>query len=484
MTPEQLKASILQYAIQGKLVEQRPEEGTAEELYQKIQEEKQRLIKEKKIKKEKPLAEILEDEVPFEIPENWKICRLGECIDLLSGQDLSSDRYNDTDEGIVYLTGASNINDDGSIIVNRWTTSPTSVAHKGNLLLTCKGTVGKTSILGISEAHIARQIMAITEILVDINYIRYFIIFSVSDLQNRAKSMIPGIDRDTVRSLVFPLPPVLEQKRIVSRIEELLPYVDRYAKAYETLEKFNAKFPEEMKKSILQYAIQGKLVEQRPEEGTAEELYHQIQEEKQKLIKEGKIKKEKPLGDINEEEIPFDIPGSWKWARVGSLFDHNTGKAMNSSAKKTDRPGSIRKFITTSNVYWNTLDFTNVKEMFFSDDELERCTVKKGDLLMCEGGAYFGRTAIWNFDYDICFQNHVHRLRKYKELDLKFFYYVFYFYRNTNMMKSKGTAMPGLSSVVLHEMVVPLPPLEEQHRIVTKIEELLPYCERLINRLD
>ena len=236
--------------------------------------------------------------------------------------------------------------------------------------------------------------------------------------------------------------------------------------------------PEQLKASILQYAIQGKLVEQRPEEGTGEELYQQIQAEKQRLIQEKKIKKEKPLAEISEDEVPFDIPESWKWVRVGEIFAHNTGKAMNSSAKKVDKPGRIKRFITTSNLYWNSFDFSSVKEMFFSDDELERCTVTKGDLLMCEGGAYYGRTAIWNYDYDICFQNHVHRLRPYKAIELRFFYNLFYFYKSMNMMNAKGTAMPGLSSQTLHQMVVPLPSLAEQKRIVAKIEELLPLVDR------
>ena len=236
--------------------------------------------------------------------------------------------------------------------------------------------------------------------------------------------------------------------------------------------------PQELKNSILQLAIQGKLVEQRPEEGTAQELYAQIQAEKQRLIREGKLKKEKPLPEITEDEKPFEIPEGWMWVRVGDIFAHNTGKAMNGSAKKIDKAGSIRKFITTSNVYWNSFDLSTVKEMFFSDDELERCTVSKGDLLMCEGGAYYGRTAIWTYDYDICFQNHVHRLRPYGIQELLFFYHLFYFYKTNNMMKAKGTAMPGLSSQSLHQMSVPLPPLAEQKRIVAKIEELLPLVDR------
>ena len=152
---------------------------------------------------------------------------------------------------------------------------------------------------------------------------------------------------------------------------------------------------------------------------------------------------------------------------------------MNSSAKFSHKVGAIRKFITTSNLYWGSFDFANVKEMFFSEEELPRCTVTKNDILVCEGGAYYGRTAIWNYDYDMCFQNHIHRLRSYVKVEEKYFYYVFRLYRETGMMKSQGTAMPGLSSKVLHELTIPLPPLAEQKRIVAKLEELLPLCERL-----
>lgn len=290
---------------------------------------------------------------------------------------------------------------------------------------------------------------------------------------------VPKLNQENMNSIMIPVPPLAEQKRIVAKIEEMLPYLDRYEKAWNRLEDFNRRFPADMQKSILQMAIQGKLVEQRPEEGTGEELYRQIQAEKQALIKAGKIKNEKPLPEIAEDEVPFEIPEGWKWVRVGEIFAHNTGKAMNSSAKQTDKKGSVRKFITTSNLYWNTFDLSSVKEMFFSDDELARCTATKNDLLMCEGGAYFGRTAIWSYDYDVCFQNHIHRLRPYCEVCQKFYYYIFFFYKNMNMMKAKGTAMPGLSSVVLHEMVVPLPPLAEQKRIVARLEEILPLCKRL-----
>lgn len=233
----------------------------------------------------------------------------------------------------------------------------------------------------------------------------------------------------------------------------------------------------DLKNALLQEAVQGKLVPQIASEGNAKDLLEEIRKEKAKLIEEKKLKKEKPLPEITEDEIPFDIPENWCWCRVGDIFQHNTGKAMNSSAKEINKTGSIRKFITTSNLYWNEFDFTNVKEMFFSDEELPRCTVTKGDILINEGGAYFGRTAIWNYDYDICFQNHVHRLRPFIEIERLYFYYIFYLYRNTNRLQSKGTAMPGLSSEVLHSTIIPLPPLAEQKRIVAAIEKFMPLIE-------
>ena len=485
MTPEQLKASILQYAIQGKLVEQRPEEGTGEDLYQQIQAEMQRLIKEKKIKKEKTLAEITEGEIPFDIPDSWKWVKLGDCTgyaqtkEKVSPKDITGDMWSLDLEDIQKDTGAILVKTKAS---ERKISGDKVKFHKGQVLYSKLRPYLKKILVAPDDGICTPELVPFDTYLIDANYIAYVlrsphIDFVINSVTYGVK--MPRVGTDTMTNLLIPLPPLAEQKRIVAKIEELLPYVDRYATAYEKLEQLNAKFPEDMKKSILQYAIQGKLVEQRPEEGTGEELYQQIQTEKQRLIKEKKIKKEKPLPEIAEDEIPFEIPDSWRWCYVGDLFNHNTGKAMNSSAKKTDKPGAIRPFITTSNVYWNSFDFSVVKEMFFSDDEVERCTVTKGDILMCEGGAYFGRTAIWNYDCDICFQNHVHRLRPYQEIDLMFFYHIFFFYKSMNMMKAKGTAMPGLSSITLHQMIIPLPPLAEQKRIVAKLEEILPLCERL-----
>ena len=218
--PGDMRKSILQYAIQGKLVPQRPEEGTAEELYQQIQKEKKKLIAAGKLKKEKPLPPISEEEIPFDIPDSWKWVRLGEVMALKSGQDLQPAQYNPKHAGIPYITGASNITDEGKIILNRWTEAPKTIAEQGDILLSCKGTIGKMAILSEKQVHIARQIMAIRCIGVLPDYLMLFVETQIAQLKEKAKSFIPGIERDTLRNLVMPLPPSKEQMRIAEAVRK------------------------------------------------------------------------------------------------------------------------------------------------------------------------------------------------------------------------------------------------------------------------
>ena len=242
----------------------------------------------------------------------------------------------------------------------------------------------------------------------------------------------------------------------------------------------------QLPKSILQEAIQGKLVPQIAEEGTSQELLEQIRAEKQKLVKEGKLKKSALndsvifRGDDNkyweklgqaiknvDEEIPFDVPDRWKWCRLGTLFSHCTGKALNAANQK----GTLMTYITTSNLYWNRFELNNLKQMRFTDEEIEKCTAITGDLLVCEGGD-IGRAAIWNYQYDIRIQNYIHKLRAYIPLCTKFFFWIFYFYKSAGLIGGKGIGIQGLSSKALDHILIPLPPLEEQYRIVAKIEEV------------
>ena len=483
MTPQKLKSSILQLAIQGKLVEQRPEEGTGEELYQQIQAEKKRLIQEGKIKKEKPLPEIAEDEVPFEIPESWAWVRLNSVISLLSGSDLTPDKYNVIEKGIPYITGASNI-EGNQLIINRWTEYPNNIARKGDLLLTCKGTVGKTIILVETEVHIARQIMALSAVMIDTVYLKYFIEGQVETLKSKAKSMIPGIERDNVLKLLMPLPPLAEQKRIVAKIEELLSYLDRYEKAWNRLEEFNRRFPADMQKSILQMAIQGKLVEQRPEEGTGEELYRQIQAEKQALIKAGKIKKEKPLPEIAEDEVPFEIPSNWTWVRFGDLGCYKKGPFGSALTKSMFVPkgnGAVKVYEQKNAIQKNTTlgDYYITREYF--ETKMKGFEVFSGDIIVSCAGT-IGETYVMpeQFEQGIINQA-LMRMKLFQPIHIPYFLVFFDFVlKRDARSNSKGSAIKNIPPFeVLKNYLVPLPPLAEQKRIVARLEEILPLCERL-----
>ena len=217
-----LKNKLIDSAIQGKLTEQLPEDGTAEELYQQIQREKQELVRAGKIKKDKPLPEITEEEIPFDIPNNWKMCRLGSVIALVSGTDYKPEEYNDENRGTPYITGASNLLPDG-VLINRWTETPRCIANTGDVLLVCKGSgYGKVAMCDVEEAHIARQIMAVKKTdLLNMRYILYFLTANFAYLKGKGQGLIPGVDRNSVLSMIFPLPPLKEQNRIVDKLDEL-----------------------------------------------------------------------------------------------------------------------------------------------------------------------------------------------------------------------------------------------------------------------
>ncbi|WP_342992423.1 restriction endonuclease subunit S [Bacteroides uniformis] len=251
----------------------------------------------------------------------------------------------------------------------------------------------------------------------------------------------------------------------------------------------------QLRNSILQWAIQGKLVPQDPNEEPASVLLERIRAEKAKLVKEKKIKKDKNesiiyRGDDNsyyekflatgevkciDEEIPFEIPKGWEWTRIGNIFNHTSGKQQSSSNKNGGTP---QKFITTSNLYWGYFVLDNVKIMNFTEEEINNCSATKGDLLVCEGGAGYGRSAIWNYDYDICLQNHVHRLRPCVNGICEYVYHFIYLLKESNNLSSVGTAMPGLSANRLKGLLLPFPPLPEQNKIVAKLGELLPQVEK------
>lgn len=489
MTPQELKNSILQLAIQGKLVEQRPEEGTAEELFARIQEEKRRLIKEGKIKREKPLPEITEDEKPFEIPESWMWVRLGEIFQHNTGKALNS--TNRSGVSLKYITTSN-------LYWNRFELSNLKemfftdtelekcTVQKGDLLVCEGGDIGRAAIWQSDnniriQNHIHRLRSYIT-VCTEFFYYLFYLYKHAGWIGGKGIG-IQGLSSKAIHILVFPLPPLAEQKRIVAKIEELLPYIDRYEQAWSKLEQFNSRFPEDMKKSLLQYAIQGKLVEQRSEEGTGEELLAQIQAEKQRLIKAGKIKKEKPLPEITDDEKPFEIPESWKWVH---LLDIIQGKPANGfSPKGVSYPTEIRNLTLTATTS-GTFKDDAFKYVDISEEAASKYWLKNNDLLVQRSNSreLVGTSCIYTgTDNAYIYPDLMMRMHVLSKVDIRYIDYVLKspMTRNYYMASASGTSesMPKINQKTVSFTLVPLPPLAEQKRIVEKLEQLLPVCERL-----
>ena len=312
-------------------------------------------------------------------------------------------------------------------------------------------------------------------------YFKWYVrspLYNKQIIDQQAGAAIKHYGPTHLKKMTIPIAPVEEQKRIVAKIEELLPLIDRYEKAWSRLEDFNKRFPDDMQKSILQMAIQGKLVEQRPEEGTAEDLYKQIQSEKQSLIKAGKIKKEKPLPPITDDEIPFEIPSSWKWVRLPEIGELNRGKSQYRprNAPELYTNGKY-PFIQTGDVAQNDYHISQWDTMYNEKGLAQSRLWPKGTLCLTIA-ANIGDVAI--LDFDACFPDSVVGFNAYFPINSNLFImYGLMCYKNYLDKLSRSTAQKNINLEILSKVAFPLPPLAEQKRIVAKIEELLPLCERL-----
>jgi len=372
-----------------------------------------------------------------------------ELVTLLSGRDLESNDCNSNREGIPYLIGASNIVD-GKINITRWTTKPLVISKRGDILISCKGTIGEVVTNVIGEIHIARQFMAIqTSPMVYADYIEQYIKSIVNNIKRNARGVIPGISREDILHREIALPPLEEQKRIVIEVEKWLDFIADIEAEKDELESHIKK----TKSKILDLAISGKLVPRDPDDEPAIELLKRINPDFE------------PCDNSHYENIEFDIPQNWVWATIGDIFEHNTGKALNASNPN----GTMLDYITTSNLYWDRFELSIIKQMPFTESEIERCIVRKGDLLICEGGDV-GRAAIWDYDYNIMIQNHIHRLRGKVDICTRYFFYLFMHYKLHNLIGGKGVAIQGLSSRDLHNLIIPVPSLKEQYDIASSID--------------
>ncbi len=480
-----IKNKILGHALHGQLTDHLPEDGTADELYQTILLEKNEILKSRGGKKDKDIKPI-DDNVPFNLPQQWKWIRLGDIGLFRKGpfgsaltKSIFVSKSHDTIKVYEQQNAIKKDCSKGNYYITRKYFDDKMKGFEvcaGDIIVSCAGTIGETYIIpdGIEQGIINQALMRI--ILVNSVDKHFFLYYFDAYLKKSANDQSNGstINNippfDILKNWYFPLPPLAEQKRIVERIDAVFPILD-------TIDVLQTRYANDLtvlKNKLIDAAIQGKLTEQRPEDGTAEELYQQIQAEKQALINVGKLKDEKPLPEISSEKVPFPIPDRWRWVYLGELFQHNTGKALNAS----NTHGQMLEYITTSNLYWDRFELNNLKSMPFEDSEIEKCTIKKGDLLICEGGD-IGRSAIWPFDFEMRIQNHIHKLRKFSTtICTKFYYYLLWHYKQTGKINGIGIGLQGFSSRRVHSLIVPLPPFAEQKRIVAKLDEALKIIEQ------
>lgn len=486
MKAQDLKNSILQLAIQGKLVEQKVEEGTAKELLEKIAAEKKQLIQEGKIKKQKALPAIKEDEIPFDIPDSWEWVRLGELCNYGKCNSIPATKIPKE----AWLLDLEDIEKDTGRILNKKrmkdvkSNSSKHIFNTGNVLYSKLRPYLNKVVIADEDGYSTSEILPLDFGMNIFDRYAQIVLMSPYFINYTVKCSygvkMPRLGTTDGQLAVFPLPPLEEQKRIVAKIEELMPYVEKYDVAYSEVVELNKKFPEDMQKSILQYAIQGKLVAQRKEDGTAEELYQQIQEEKKKLIEEGTIKKTKALPEVKEDEIPFDIPESWKWVRLGNLLNKLTdGTHSTPKYTVTGVP-----FISVKDVSGGKMDFSNTK--FISQEEhdslYKRCNPERDDILLTKVGttgipvigdsdqefSLFVSVALLKFNTDLIFNKYFMYAIKAPVVQIQA-------RENTRGVGNKNWVMRDIANTIL-----PLPPLNEQKRIVDELEKLLPYTKQLV----
>lgn len=480
MTPQELKNSILQLAIQGKLVPQRPEEGNAEELKQMLLEEKKKLILLGKLsKKGKTKPFLTQEELnDFDLPKSWEWVQLSDVSIIQEGAGIRKWQYRDKGIQILCVTNILEDKIDLSkkelfISNEEYLEKYTHLKlNKGDIVTSCSGgSWGKIALFEsdkILMLNTSTLRMRFFSDLADNKYLYYVCKskFFKNQLEKQLSGMQPNFGYAHYSRIMLPLPPFAEQKRIVAKIEELLPYVDRYEAAYNKLQQLNKRFPDDLQKSVLQLAIQGRLVPQRPEKDNAEDLYKQIQSEKQKLIKEGKIKKEKPLPPITDDEKPFEIPDSWKWVRLGEIVYLNSGNQYKETAN-----GHFYIKVADMNIDDNKIEIvTSSRKANIPENEL----IQTNSIIFPKrGGAISTNKKRLVLKFPIAIDSNIMAmsiiLPEIMPYIIKWFFYI-------DLGKlSSGTSVPQINNKDIYPLIVPLPPLAEQKRIVAKIEELLRY---------
>ena len=495
MKAETLKKSILQYAMQGKLVEQDPNDEPASVLLERIKTEKEQLIKDGKIKKEKTLPPITEDKIPYELPKGWEWVRLGNLSIINGGYAFKSNEYKNIGVRVIRISDfdGSGLKKDKIVYYTEDKKYDDFVLENNDILLAMTGgTVGKSYyVQNLQEKMYVNQRVADIKISKQVNskYINYLILSPLTQDKVAAckNSTNDNISMQDIKEFYVPLSPHAEQQRIVEKLEQILPLIDEYGKNEEKLSELNKTLPDKIKQSILQYAVQGKLVAQDPNDEPASELLKRIKAEKEQLIKDGKIKKEKPLLPITEDEIPYELPQGWKWIRLRDLTEIITKGSSPSwqGVNYTDNKEVL--FITSENVGNFKLLLNKIKYVEHRFNEIEpRSILEYNDILMNIVGASIGRTAIFDLKDTLANINQatcIIRIVKALKVDVLLKYLLLFFnspicfmYMNKDQVDS---ARANLSMTNIANFLIPMPPLAEQQRIVTKVEELMQIVDKL-----
>ena len=489
-----LREKILDLAIRGKLVPQDPNDEPASVLLERIRAQKQQMVKEGKLKAkdikndtiifkgednlhyeqfQDGTVKCIEDEIPFDVPDGWAWTRLGVICPYGTCEKVETKNIADNE----WILDLEDIEKDTGLILKHITKkyrSAVSTKHRflqGQLLYSKLRPYLNKVVIADQDGYCTSEILpldfwgGISPLYMQIYLMSATFLSYVNMISYGVK--MPRLGTKDGEKVPIALPPLRQQVIIAKKTRECLQILLSL-----TIEKDNLKNLIEIAKSkILDLAIRGKLVPQDPNDEPASLLLERIKAEKEELIKQGKIKRDKKesvifKGEDNsyyekignsvaciDDELPFEIPSSWIWCRLGEIFSHNTGKALNSS----NTTGYLMTYITTSNLYWNRFVLDSLKKMRFSENEIEKCTVRKGDLLVCEGGD-IGRAAIWEHDEEIRIQNHIHKLRPYAELSIsnRFYYYIFYLWKQMGRIGGHGIGLQGFSSRVLHNLIIPL----------------------------
>ena len=537
---KKLRELILDLAVRGLLVPQDPNDEPANVLLEKNAAKKEQLVKDKTVKKPKKLLQITEEEKTFELPFGWTWCRLGEIGQTQTGgtpKKSDQDHYGsfmpfikpgDINEGVIVSYENDGLSEAGAKSLGR-------IAPADSVLMVCIGTIGKCARVD-REVAFNQQINTVSPYIEIGGYISKALqapFFQSSAWHLSSSTTLSILNKGKWEQIPIPLAPEAEQHRIVTKVNELITLCDqleqqqenststhqvlvetllnaltqvengqdnntapinpadtkqnRFQQAWALIaDNFDVLFTTEhsinqLKQTILQLAVMGKLVPQDPDDEPASALLKKIAEEKAQLVKEKKIKKQKPLPPISEEEKPFELPEGWEWCRFGNVAVSRLGKMLDKAKNK----GSMRPYLRNTNVQWHKIELDDVKMMQIEDDEVDELLLRRGDLLICEGG-YPGRCAIWQDDsMEMYFQKALHRARPLANNSPEYLQSCLTIDSQTGNLDKyfTGATIKHFVGAKLNSYVIPVAPAEEQHRIVTKVDELMTLCDTLLERI-